>query len=47
MPTIYLRKDIYDELVKSGKDPNTYVNNTVEAALKKEVKQPDDRGKKA
>ena len=35
MPTIYLRKDIYDEIIKRGKDPTRFVNSVTEGALKK------------
>lgn len=34
MPTIYLRKDLYDSIIRQHKDPSTFVNKAVEAALK-------------
>lgn len=43
MPTIYLSKENYDAIIKSGKDPNTFVNNAVAEKLKKE----SEREKKA
>jgi post-segregation antitoxin (ccd killing protein) len=39
MPTIYLRKDLYDRLVGLGIDVSLFVNTAVEAQL-------DARGKK-
>ncbi len=41
MPTIYLRKDLYDEIVKQDRDVSEYVNVTIEAAL-----NPTKEGKK-
>ena len=39
MPTIYLSKKLYDELVSRGKDINEFVDKTVTEALKKEEKE--------
>jgi len=33
MPQIYLRKELYDKIVKLGKDPSKFVNDHVEIAL--------------
>ena len=33
MPMIYLKNDLYDRLIKSGKKPAEFVNNAVEKAL--------------
>ena len=50
MPTIYLRKDLFDTIVKMGKEVNSFVNKVVEEALKqketvKEAKTPKPRPK--
>jgi predicted CopG family antitoxin len=34
MPTIYLRKDLYDKIVSMGKEVNSFVNKLVEENLK-------------
>jgi len=34
MPTVYLRKDLYDAIIKASGDVNQYVNTMVENALK-------------
>jgi post-segregation antitoxin (ccd killing protein) len=39
MPNVYLRKELYDEIVKRGFDVSEYVNRLVEEALRKEVKK--------
>jgi len=39
MANIYLRKQLYDELVKRGLDPSTYVNRLVEKDLAKKKNQ--------
>jgi hypothetical protein len=36
MPTIYLRKDLYDAIIKRGEEPTNFVNRVVEKALKEE-----------
>ncbi len=50
MPTIYLRKDLFDMIVKMGKEVNSFVHKVVEEALKqkeaeKEAKTPKPRPK--
>lgn len=37
MPTVYLRKDLYDEIVKKGKQVSEFVNNQIEQILKPKV----------
>jgi len=37
MPTVYLRKDHYDALVKLGKDPTAFVNELLDGVLVKNV----------
>ena len=41
MPTIYLRKDLYDEIATMKKDISAYVNEAVASALhpKEQVKR--------
>jgi len=39
MPMVYLKKELYDELVKLGKDPAKFVNELVEKKL--EAKKDD------
>ncbi|OIP28171.1 MAG: hypothetical protein COT13_00370 [Chloroflexi bacterium CG08_land_8_20_14_0_20_45_12] len=34
MPTIYLRKDLFDKIVSMGKEVNSFVNKVVEETLK-------------
>jgi hypothetical protein len=34
MPTVYLRKDLYDSIVRQRGDPSAFVNKVVEDALK-------------
>jgi len=34
LPVIYLRKDLYDALIKEGKVPGEVVNELVEKSLK-------------
>jgi len=38
MPTVYLRKDLYDQIVKHGKDVNVFVNRIIEEELWKQEK---------
>jgi len=38
MANIYLKKKLYDEIVRRGFEPTTFVNDSVEKALK-EVKE--------
>ena len=33
MPTIYLEKDLYDSIVRMGKEPSAFVNETVRKAV--------------
>jgi len=33
MPTIYLRKDLYDKIIARHREVNSYVNKLVEKAL--------------
>jgi len=33
MPTVYLRKDLYDKIVGMGKEVNSFVNKVVEETL--------------
>ena len=35
MPTIYLSKELYDKMIKLGKEPSQFVNTVTEEALKK------------
>jgi len=39
MPTIYIKKELYDEIIKKGEEPNKFINQAVEKELKKEEKQ--------
>lgn len=34
MPTVYIRKDLYDTIVKSGNEPSEFTNRMIEEALK-------------
>ncbi|MDO9332920.1 MAG: hypothetical protein Q7T57_00135 [Dehalococcoidales bacterium] len=36
MPTIYLKKELYDAIVTQHKEPSKFVNELVEKALKEE-----------
>ncbi len=36
MPTIYLSKELYDELIKRGKNVTEFIDKAVKEALKKE-----------
>ena len=54
MPTVYLRKDLYDSLVERRKDVNAFINAVVDQALgelrQKEIttkSPPVKRGKEA
>jgi len=40
MPIIYLKKELYDAIIRRGDEPSTFVNLTVEAALERSGKQP-------
>ena len=40
MPTIYLSKDLYDEMVKRGENVAEFVDKAVKEALKKKEKKP-------
>jgi hypothetical protein len=42
MPMIYIRKELYDTLIKGGRDPSTFINELVEKSLspKKDTKEP-------
>jgi hypothetical protein len=45
MPTVYLRKDLYDAIIKAKHEVNQFVNKVVEDALKaKEVSKPPREG---
>ena len=45
MPTVYLRKDLYDAIIKARHEVNQFVNKVVEDALKaKEVSKPPREG---
>ncbi|MEM4975993.1 MAG: hypothetical protein QXT64_01560 [Desulfurococcaceae archaeon] len=46
MPTIYLRRDLYDEIVRRGYDVTEYVNKVVENALKTEQPKPEEEARK-
>lgn len=39
MPTIYLGKDLYDEIVKRGEDVAEFVDKAVKEALEKKPKE--------
>lgn len=41
MPTIYLRKDLYDEIVQKGTDVTAFVNEVVENRMK-ELREKKD-----
>jgi len=43
MPTIYLSKELYDELVKRGKDVTQFIDEAVKEALKKEKEEKEKR----
>ena len=36
MPTIYLKKELYDAIVTKHQEPSKFVNEVVEKALKEE-----------
>ncbi len=36
MPTVYLRKELYDKIIQNHQDPNLVVNEAVEDAIRKE-----------
>ena len=42
MPTVYLRKDLYDRIVRMGNDPSSYVNKVVEKSLREGEKIAED-----
>jgi hypothetical protein len=35
MPQVYLPKELYDQIVKNGRDPSTFVTEAVRQALKR------------
>jgi len=39
MATVYIRKDLYDEIVKRGEDVTEFANGVVEEALKKKKRR--------
>jgi len=43
MPTIYLSKELYDELIKRGKNVTEFIDKAVTEALKKEQKEEKRR----
>lgn len=47
MPTVYLRKDLYDAIIKAKAEVNQFVNKVVEDALKsKELSKPPQEKEK-
>jgi hypothetical protein len=47
MPTVYLRKDLYDLIARRGEDVNSFVNRAVEKMLKEvEAEEKPKRVKK-
>lgn len=44
MPTVYLRKDLYDKIVQKGFDVTKYINDVIEASFEKE--EPPKKVKK-
>lgn len=41
MPTIYLSKELYDEIIKRNQDVTEFVDKAVKEALKKKEKKTD------
>ena len=39
MPTIYLAKELYDEMIRRGEDITEFVDKAVKEALKKKEKK--------
>ena len=46
MPTVYLRKDLYDSIIKAKQEVNQFVNRVVEDALKPEQVAKERKGGK-
>jgi len=46
MPAIYLRRDLYDEILKRGSEPSSFVNRLVEEALWKRGEEKKEEEKK-
>lgn len=44
MPTVYLRKELYDEIVKRSEDVSSFVDKAVEKALVE--KRPEEKKEK-
>ena len=44
MPTVYLRKDLYDAIVKNGNNPSEFTNKQIEEALKPQKKHYTKKG---
>ena len=44
MPTIILRRKVYDELVRQGKIPSVWVNDLAEKTLFPERKEEEKHG---
>lgn len=38
MPTVYIRKDLYDAVVRAKKDPSDYINGLLDASLKNDIR---------
>jgi hypothetical protein len=47
MPTIYLRKDLYDAIVQNREDVNAFVDKAVEKAIKDGQKDTKSEPSKA
>lgn len=43
MPTVYLRKDLYDAIIMAKKEVNQFVNKVVEAALETPKDEPKEK----
>jgi hypothetical protein len=39
LPTVHLRKNLYDGIVKRGEDVTEFVNRVVEAVLKEKIEE--------
>lgn len=46
MPTVYLRKDLYDAIIKAKQEVNQFVNKVVENALKPQEPAKEKKGGK-
>lgn len=45
MPTVYLRKELYDEIVKRSEDVSSFVDKAVEKALGEQEREEEKERK--